>query len=56
MVTIKDIAHLANVSITTVSRVLNYDVTLNVSPKTRKRVLEATEELAYNTSAQRQFY
>ncbi|WP_420489359.1 LacI family DNA-binding transcriptional regulator [Neobacillus niacini] len=29
-------ASLADVSITTVSRVLNYDVTLNVSPKTRK--------------------
>lgn len=47
MATIKDIATLANVSITTVSRVLNYDETLNVSPETRKRVSEAAEELAY---------
>ncbi|MEC1524530.1 LacI family DNA-binding transcriptional regulator [Neobacillus niacini] len=47
MATIKDIANLANVSITTVSRVLNYDETLNVSPETRKRVFEAAEELAY---------
>lgn len=47
MATIKDIANLANVSITTVSRVLNYDDTLNVSPETRKRVFEAAEELAY---------
>ncbi|MEH7247168.1 LacI family DNA-binding transcriptional regulator [Neobacillus niacini] len=47
MATIKDIAHLANVSITTVSRVLNYDETLNVSPETRKRIFEAAEELAY---------
>lgn len=47
MATIKDIATLANVSITTVSRVLNYDETLNVSPETRKRVFEAAEELAY---------
>ncbi|KKK33621.1 LacI family transcriptional regulator [Mesobacillus campisalis] len=47
MATIKDIAKLANVSITTVSRVLNYDETLNVSPETRKRVFEAAEELAY---------
>ncbi|MBM7587219.1 LacI family transcriptional regulator [Bacillus pakistanensis] len=47
MATIKDIADLAQVSITTVSRVLNYDETLNVSPETRKRVFEAAEELAY---------
>ncbi|MEH7112308.1 LacI family DNA-binding transcriptional regulator [Neobacillus niacini] len=47
MATIKDIANLANVSITTVSRVLNYDETLSVSPKTRKGVFEAAEELAY---------
>ncbi|WP_342433223.1 LacI family DNA-binding transcriptional regulator [Neobacillus sp. FSL H8-0543] len=47
MATIKDIAKLANVSITTVSRVLNYDETLNVPPETRKRVFEAAEELAY---------
>ncbi|MCH1625376.1 LacI family DNA-binding transcriptional regulator [Fredinandcohnia quinoae] len=47
MATIKDIADLAKVSITTVSRVLNYDESLNVSPETRKRVFEAAEELAY---------
>lgn len=47
MATIKDIANLANVSITTVSRVLNYDETLNVSPETRQRIFEAAEELAY---------
>lgn len=47
MATIKDIADLAEVSITTVSRVLNYDETLNVSPETRKRVFEAAEELNY---------
>jgi LacI family transcriptional regulator len=50
MATIKDIADLANVSITTVSRVLNYDETLNVSPETRKRVFESAEELAYVTT------
>jgi LacI family transcriptional regulator len=47
MATIKDIADLAQVSITTVSRVLNYDETLNVPPETRKRVFEAAEELNY---------
>ncbi|MDN7242171.1 LacI family DNA-binding transcriptional regulator [Planococcus sp. N028] len=47
MATIKDIAKLANVSITTVSRVLNYDDTLNVSPETRRRVFETAEDLSY---------
>ena len=52
MATIKDIAHLANVSITTVSRVLNYDETLNVSPETRKRIFEAEAELAYVSNSE----
>ncbi|GLC90368.1 LacI family DNA-binding transcriptional regulator [Lysinibacillus piscis] len=47
MATIKDIADLARVSIATVSRVLNYDETLNVTPETRKRIFEAAEELNY---------
>ncbi|MCH6266144.1 LacI family DNA-binding transcriptional regulator [Neobacillus citreus] len=47
MATIKDIADLAQVSMATVSRVLNYDETLNVSPETRKRIFEAAEELNY---------
>lgn len=50
MATIKDIAELANVSITTVSRVLNYDETLSVPTETKKRVFEAAEELSYVTS------
>lgn len=48
MATIKDIANLANVSITTVSRVLNYDETLNVSDSTRQKIFEAAEELSYD--------
>ncbi|MBS4195673.1 LacI family DNA-binding transcriptional regulator [Lederbergia citri] len=47
MATIKDIARRAQVSITTVSRVLNYDETLNVTPETRKKVFEAAEDLNY---------
>lgn len=47
MVTIKDIAREANVSISTVSRILNFDETLNVSEDTRKRVLSIAEELNY---------
>ncbi|ETI66257.1 LacI family DNA-binding transcriptional regulator [Neobacillus vireti] len=47
MATIKDIADLAQVSMATVSRVLNYDETLNVAPETRKRIFETAEELNY---------
>jgi len=47
MATIKDIADIANVSIATVSRVLNYDETLNVTDETRQRVFEAAEQLSY---------
>lgn len=49
MATIKDIAALANVSSATVSRVLNYDKTLSVSEKTRKRIFMAAEKLDYLT-------
>lgn len=38
MATIKDIARKAGVSITTVSRVLNYDKSLSVSDLTRKKI------------------
>ena len=48
MVTIKDIANEAGVSISTVSRILNLDKTLNVSEETRKRVLNIRRnELCY---------
>lgn len=47
MATIKDIAQKAGVSITTVSRVLNYDETLNVQDETRKRIFEVAEQLEY---------
>jgi len=45
--TIKDIAAIANVSPSTVSRVLNYDNTLNVPNETKIRIFEAAEELDY---------
>lgn len=48
MSTIKDIAELAGVSVATVSRVLNYDETLNVQEETRKKVFEAAEQLEYH--------
>jgi LacI family transcriptional regulator len=47
VVTIKDIAARAGVSIATVSRVLNYDETLNVSEATKKKIFEVAEELDY---------
>lgn len=47
MTTIKDIATQAGVSITTVSRVLNFDDTLNVTDTTKQRIFEVAEELNY---------
>jgi LacI family transcriptional regulator len=47
MATIKDIAEKVGVSISTVSRVLNYDTTLSVSDNTKKRIFEVAEELSY---------
>ena len=47
MATIKEIAKQAGVSIATVSRVLNFDETLNVAETTKKRIFEVVEELAY---------
>ncbi|WDV46298.1 LacI family DNA-binding transcriptional regulator [Clostridiaceae bacterium M8S5] len=45
MAKIKDVAKLANTSISTVSRVLNGSA--NVKPDTKKRILSAIEELGY---------
>lgn len=47
MATINDIAREANVSISTVSRVLNNDDTLNVKEATRERILYIAEKLNY---------
>lgn len=46
-VTIKDVAAAADVSITTVSHVLNDVPGLRVNPATRERIFEATEKLGY---------
>jgi len=48
MATIKDIAEKAGVSISTVSRVLNYDPTLSTSNETKKKIFEIAEELSYD--------
>lgn len=46
IVTIKDVAREANVSVATISRTLNNDK--NVSEKTRKHVMEVIERLGRN--------
>lgn len=53
MATIRDIADRAGFSIATVSRVLNYDETLNVSDSTKFKILEIAEELDYVTLRER---
>ena len=47
MATIKDIATEVGVSVTTVSRVLNFDQSMSVSEETRKKIFEAAEALNY---------
>lgn len=47
MSTIRDVAKMANVSPSTVSRLLNNDETLNVTIDTRSRILNAVKELDY---------
>ena len=49
--TIKDIALQCGLSQATVSRVLNYDETLNVPPETRHRVFQTAKELDYQKPA-----
>lgn len=53
MATIKDIAKKANVSEAAVSRVLNYDETINVSEATKQKIFNIAQELAYVTVKQR---
>lgn len=47
MATISDIAKQAQVSISTVSRVLNYDDSLSVTEATRRKIFETAEALNY---------
>ena len=50
MATIREVASKAGVSIATVSRVLNFDETLNVAEETKNRIFETAEELDYVSS------
>lgn len=47
MATIREIAEILNISSTTVSRVLNYDETISVSPETRKAIFATAEQIGY---------
>lgn len=47
-VTISDIANKVGVSISTVSRALNYDESLNISSETRNKIFEVAELLKYS--------
>lgn len=50
MATLKELAEYTGFSITTISRVLNNDPTMNVSDSTRSAILEAAGKLHYKTS------
>ena len=54
MSTIREVAALANVSIATVSRVINNDTTYKMTPETRERVWKAVAELDYKAPATQQ--
>ncbi|MDA3846503.1 MAG: LacI family DNA-binding transcriptional regulator [Vallitaleaceae bacterium] len=51
MATIKDIAKKAEVSTSTVSRVLNHDKTISVTVETKMKIFKAAEELAYEKTS-----
>lgn len=53
MATIKDIAQAAQISAGAVSRILNNDPTLSVSPETKERVFEAARRLNYHKTKSR---
>ena len=47
MATIKEIAEIVGVSSAAVSRVLNYDEGISVSPETRAAIFAAAEQIGY---------
>ena len=53
MVTLREIAKAVGVSSATVSRVLNFDVTLSVGVETRRAIIEKAEALNYETPRRR---
>lgn len=55
MATLKEIAEKSGVSLATVSRVLNADETLSITPEKRKLILEVAEELEYESPRQKRY-
>lgn len=53
MPTLKEIAKVAGVSVSTVSRIINQDASLSVSAETRQNVLNAVKKLDYKNPKQR---
>src|SRR5690554_139881 len=53
MSTLKEISKVSGVSISAVSRIISQDVTLNISPDKRQRVLKIAKELGYKSPKQR---
>ncbi len=53
MATLKQIAEKTKTSITTVSRVLNYDKTLSVSDEMRRKIIETASDMNYKTPRNR---
>ncbi len=53
MATIKDIAAKANVSVATVSRILNNDTTLSTTIETKQQVLKAAKDLNYTKKSRK---
>ena len=53
MATIRDVARLAGVSQATVSRILNKDETISVTPEVRLRIFQAASQLNYVPPRQR---
>ncbi|WP_289804258.1 LacI family DNA-binding transcriptional regulator [Dubosiella newyorkensis] len=47
MTTLKDVAKLANVSVSTISRFLNNDPTLSIPEETQQHILEAVQTTGY---------
>ena len=53
MATLKELSEYTGFSVTTISRILNDDPTMNASEETRKAILEAAGKLNYRTTKSR---
>lgn len=54
MTTLKDVAKLANVSVSTISRFLNNDPTLSIPEETQQHILEAVQTTGYQKKGKKQ--